>query len=55
MCIRDSMRALYAWCSFKQHEKLSDDFFEKDPLDGASEERTQKNLKNLCWIVVYIY
>ena len=30
------MRALYAWCSFKQHEKLSDNFFEDDPLEGAS-------------------
>ncbi len=30
------MRALYAWCAFKQHEKLSDNFFENDPLSGAS-------------------
>ena len=26
------MRALYAWCVFKQHEKFSDDFFKNDPL-----------------------
>ena len=31
------MRALYAWCAFKQHEKLSDNFFKNDPLEGASE------------------
>ena len=30
------MRALYAWCSFKQHEKLSDNFFKNDPLTGGS-------------------
>ena len=30
------MRALYAWCVFKQHEKFSDNFFENDPLEGAS-------------------
>ena len=30
------MRALYAWCAFKQHEKLSDNFFNNDPLEGAS-------------------
>ena len=30
------MRALYAWCSFKQHEKLSDNFFKNDPLSGGS-------------------
>ena len=30
------MRALYAWCAFKQHEKLSDNFFENDPLEGSS-------------------
>ena len=27
------MRALYAWCAFKQHEKLSDNFFNNDPLE----------------------
>jgi len=30
------MRALYAWCAFKQHEKLSNNFFENDPLAGAA-------------------
>jgi len=30
------MRALYAWCVFKQHEKFSDDFFKNDPLEGSS-------------------
>ena len=39
------MRALYAWCSFKQHEKLSDNFFENDPLDGASGSRNAKEFE----------
>ena len=39
------MRALYAWCSFKQHEKLSDDFFENDPLDGATGGRSAKEFE----------
>ena len=39
------MRALYAWCSFKQHEKLSDDFFENDPLDGASGGKRAKEFE----------
>ena len=39
------MRALYAWCSFKQHEKLSDDFFENDPLDGASGGKSAKEFE----------
>ena len=39
------MRALYAWCSFKQHEKLSDDFFENDPLDGASGGNSAKEFE----------
>ena len=30
------MRALYAWCAFKLHEKLSDNFFKNDPLKGAA-------------------
>ena len=33
------MRALYAWCAFKQHEKLSDNFFNNDPLKGAAGSR----------------
>ena len=36
------MRALYAWCVFKQHEKLSDDFFENDPLDGSEKSENAK-------------
>jgi len=34
------MRALYAWCAFKQHEKLSDNFFKNDPLEGAAGHRS---------------
>jgi len=30
------MRALYAWCVFKQHEKFSDNFFKNDPLNGSA-------------------
>ena len=30
------MRALYAWCVFKQHDKFSDDFFKNDPLEGSA-------------------
>ncbi len=30
------MRALYAWCVFKQHEKSSNDFFKNDPLEGSA-------------------
>ena len=30
------MRALYAWCVFKQHDKFSKDFFTNDPLDGSA-------------------
>ena len=29
------MRGLYAWCVFKQHEKLSKNFFEDDPLESS--------------------
>ena len=39
------MRALYAWCSFKQHEKLSDNFFEKDPLDGSAGSKNAKEFE----------
>ncbi len=39
------MRALYAWCAFKQHEKLSDDFFENDPLEGSSESDKSRNFE----------
>ena len=39
------MRALYAWCAFKQHEKLSDDFFENDPLDGAAGSRKAQDFE----------
>ena len=39
------MRALYAWCAFKQHEKLSDDFFENDPLEGSSESEKSRNFE----------
>jgi len=34
------MRALYAWCAFKQHEKLSDNFFKNDPLEGSAGSRS---------------
>tara|TARA_B100000945_G_scaffold234496_1_gene190682 strand:- start:692 stop:2221 length:1530 start_codon:yes stop_codon:yes gene_type:complete len=39
------MRALYAWCVFKQHEKLSDDFFKNDPLDGSAVSKEAKSFE----------
>ena len=39
------MRALYAWCAFKQHEKLSDNFFENDPLSGAAGSSAAKEFE----------
>ena len=39
------MRALYAWCAFKQHEKLSDNFFENDPLEGSSGSPNANNFE----------
>ena len=39
------MRALYAWCCFKQHEKLSDDFFENDPLEGSLGSKKSKKFE----------
>ena len=39
------MRALYAWCVFKQHEKFSDDFFKNDPLDGAASSNEAKDFE----------
>ena len=40
------MRALYAWCAFKQHEKLSDNFFNDDPLEGAAGSRSAIDFEN---------
>tara|TARA_Y100001968_G_C19431528_1_gene757334 strand:+ start:1457 stop:2986 length:1530 start_codon:yes stop_codon:yes gene_type:complete len=39
------IRALYAWCVFKQHEKFSDDFFKNDPLEGSAESNEAKNFE----------
>ena len=39
------MRALYAWCAFKQHEKLSDNFFNNDPLEGAAGSRDAEDFE----------
>ena len=39
------MRALYAWCVFKQHDKFSDDFFKNDPLEGSSGSIKAKNFE----------
>ena len=39
------MRALYAWCAIKQHEKLSDNFFENDPLEGSSGSPNANNFE----------
>ena len=39
------MRALYAWCVFKQHDKFSDDFFKNDPLEGSSGSIEAKNFE----------
>ena len=39
------MRALYAWCAFRQHEKLSDNFFNNDPLEGAAGSRDAEDFE----------
>ena len=39
------MRALYAWCVFKQHEKFSNDFFLNDPLDGSAGSKEASNFE----------
>ena len=39
------MRALYAWCVFKQHDKFSNDFFKNDPLEGAAGSSEAKNFE----------
>ena len=39
------MRALYAWCVFKQHDKFSDDFFKNDPLEGSSGSIEARNFE----------
>ncbi len=39
------MRALYAWCAFKQHERMSNNFFENDPLMGSAGSSAAKEFE----------
>ncbi len=39
------MKSLYAWCVFQIHKKVSDDFFNNDPLNGAVGKDTSVNFE----------
>ena len=35
------IKSLYAWSVFQIHQKVSDDFFNNDPLDGSKSKKIQ--------------